>query len=155
VLNGFAGDDRLVSGAGLDNLQGGDGNDVLTISDKTLVRDVIAGGSGKDVLKVSDGQDLSLASISGMEVLQVSGTVTLTVDQVASFSEISGGTVQLAGSASTFALQRQALVWWAPRGTMSSRAMPEMTRFTADGAVIFCLAARGMTRWLGQAVQTL
>jgi Ca2+-binding RTX toxin-like protein len=104
VLNGYAGDDRLVSGAGLDNIQGGDGNDVLTISDKTLVRDVIAGGSGKDVLKVSDGQDLSLASISGMEVLQVSGTVTLTVDQVASFSEISGGTVQLAGSASTFAL---------------------------------------------------
>ena len=103
-LNGFAGNDRLVTGAGLDTLIGGDGNDTLVISDKTIVRDVISGGAGKDTLQVSDGQDLSLADISGIEVLQVTGTVTLTADQISAISEISGGTVQLVGTSSAYIL---------------------------------------------------
>jgi len=104
ALTGNAGSDRLVTGAGIDTLSGGDGNDTLVVTGKTNVRDVLSGGAGTDTLQVSDGQDLSAATISGLEVLKGSGTVTMSAAQLAGFSEINGVTVQLSGNSTTFTL---------------------------------------------------
>ena len=104
ALLGNAGNDRLVTGAGVDTLQGGDGDDKLVVTGKTTVRDELSGGAGIDTLLISEGQDLTGATLSGVEVLKGSGTVTLTAAQLAAFNEISGVTVQLAGGDSAFAL---------------------------------------------------
>jgi Ca2+-binding RTX toxin-like protein len=104
VLTGNAGNDRLVTGAGVDTLSGGDGDDTLVITGKTTVRDVLGGGAGADTLQVSDGQDLTLATLSGLEILKGSGTVTMTATQLAGFSEINGVTVQVSGTGASFTL---------------------------------------------------
>lgn len=104
ALTGNAGNDRLVTGAGVDTLSGGDGNDTLVVTGKTSVRDQLSGDAGTDTLQVSDGQDLTLATLSGLEILKGSGTVTMTAAQLAGFAEVSGATVQVSGSASTFTL---------------------------------------------------
>jgi Ca2+-binding RTX toxin-like protein len=103
-LSGNAGNDRLVTGAGIDTLFGGDGDDTLVITDKTVVRDQLDGGAGVDTLQVSDGQNLTAATLSGLEVLSGSGMVALTPEQLASFQAVRGVTVQLNGDATTFSL---------------------------------------------------
>ena len=104
ALEGNGGNDRLVSGAGIDTLTGGDGNDTLEVTDKIQVRDQLAGGAGQDTLVVSDGQDLTAATLSDLEVLRGSGTVTLSVAQLENVSAINGVTVQLAGTDLNFSL---------------------------------------------------
>ncbi len=104
ALTGNAGNDRLVTGAGVDSLAGGDGNDTLVVTGKTTVRDVLSGDAGVDTLQVSDGQDFTAATLSGLEVLKGTGTVTMTANQLAAFSEISGVSVQLNGDSTSFAL---------------------------------------------------
>ena len=104
VLQGKAGDDRLVAGAGVDDLQGGAGDDTLDVTGKANVSDSLAGGEGQDTLVVSDGQDLSGASISGIETLSGAGTITLTTEQLGQFSRIQGVSVQLSGEVSSFTL---------------------------------------------------
>jgi Ca2+-binding RTX toxin-like protein len=103
-LTGNAGNDRLVTGAGIDILSGGEGNDTLVVTDKTIVRDQLDGGAGTDTLQVSNGQDFTAATITGMEILSGSGTVTMTPEQLASFQSVNGVTVQLSGTSSTFSL---------------------------------------------------
>jgi Ca2+-binding RTX toxin-like protein len=104
ALMGNAGNDRLITGAGVDTLSGGDGNDTLVVTGKTTVRDQLSGDAGTDTLQVSDGQDLTLATLSGLEILKGTGTVTMTPAQLASFSEISGVTVQVSGTGASFTL---------------------------------------------------
>jgi len=104
ALSGNAGNDRLVTGAGVDTLSGGDGNDTLVVTGKTAVRDQLSGDAGTDTLQVSDGQDLTLATLSGLEILKGSGTVTMTAAQLSNFSEISGVTVQVSGTGANYAL---------------------------------------------------
>jgi Ca2+-binding RTX toxin-like protein len=103
-LSGNAGNDRLVTGTGIDTLFGGDGDDTLVITDKTVVRDQLDGGSGVDTLQVSDGQNLTAATLSGLEVLSGSGAVALTPEQLAGFQSVRGVMVQLTGNATTFSL---------------------------------------------------
>ena len=104
VLEGKAGDDRLVSGAGVDELRGGAGNDVLDVSGKAVVSDVLAGGEGEDTLVVSDGQDISGATITGIETLSGSGTVAMTLAQLTAFDAMQGISVQLVGTVEAFTL---------------------------------------------------
>lgn len=103
-LSGNAGNDRLVTGTGIDTLFGVDGDDTLVITDKTAVRDQLDGGAGLDTLQVSDGQNLTVATLSGLEVLSGSGTVTLTSEQLASFLSVKGVMVQLSGESTTLSL---------------------------------------------------
>ena len=95
LLIGLDGDDRLVAGTGVDNLQGGTGNDVLDVRGQAVVLDRISGGEGADTLLVEDGQDLTGAAISGIEVLRGEGVVRLTAEQVVQFREIVGVSVQI------------------------------------------------------------
>jgi Ca2+-binding RTX toxin-like protein len=104
VLTGNAGKDRLVTGDGVDTLSGGDGDDTLVVTGKTTVRDQLSGDAGTDTLQVSDGQDFTAATLSGLEILKGSGTVTMSAAQLASFSEISGVTVQVSGTGASFTL---------------------------------------------------
>ncbi|MGI9213268.1 MAG: calcium-binding protein, partial [Methylococcaceae bacterium] len=103
-LQGNAGNDRLVSGIGVDTLSGGEGNDTLDVTGKPWVRDQLAGGAGLDTLVVSDGQDLTAATLSDLEVLSGVGTVTLSAAQLEGFRSINGLSVQLAGTSSSFTL---------------------------------------------------
>ncbi len=103
-LSGNAGDDRLVSGAGIDTLSGGDGSDTLMVTDKLIVHDQLEGGAGQDTLVVLDGQDLTTAVISGLEILSGSGIVTLTSAQLAGFQTIKGVSVQLSGTSTLFSM---------------------------------------------------
>lgn len=104
VLTGNAGNDRLVTGAGLDVLSGGDGDDTLLITGKATSRDSYDGGAGSDTLQISSSVDLSAATISNMEVLDGSGTVTMSAAQLAGFVEVRGVTVQLSGTSNELSL---------------------------------------------------
>ena len=102
VLFGLGGNDRLVTGEGADTLFGGEGNDTLVVTGKLAVMDQLSGGAGVDTLQVQDGQDFSLATLSDLEVLTGTGTITMTAAQVANFERISGVSVQLSGTSSVF-----------------------------------------------------
>ena len=102
VLEGKAGADTLVSGAGSDELYGGEGDDRLDVSNKDQVSDIVSGGSGTDTLLVSDGQNLTGATLTGLEVLSGTGTVTMSAEQVGLFKEIRGVSVQLTGDAQSY-----------------------------------------------------
>ena len=97
VLIGGAGNDRLIAGAGVDELQGGVGDDTLDVSGKDVVTDTVAGGEGSDTLVVSDGQDISGATITGVESLSGSGTVTVSASQLAAFDQVVGVEVKIDG----------------------------------------------------------
>ncbi|MDC1479889.1 hypothetical protein N8214_10760 [Pseudomonadales bacterium] len=102
VLEGKAGADTLVAGAGTDELYGGEGDDRLDVSNKDQVSDIVSGGAGTDTLLVSDGQNLTGATLIGLEVLSGTGTVTMSAEQVSLFKEIRGVSVQLTGDAQTY-----------------------------------------------------
>ncbi len=110
LLLGLGGADRLVTGDGVDSLYGGDGNDTLSVTQKTTVRDLLSGGAGTDTLWVQDGQDLSLATLSDLEILRGSGTVTVSPAQIAGLQTINGVAVLLTGTSSTFSLGNLSLV---------------------------------------------
>jgi Ca2+-binding RTX toxin-like protein len=109
-LRGNAGNDRLVSGSGVDTLIGGEGDDTLVITDKTVVREQLEGGAGVDTLQVSGVQNLTAATLTGLELLTGSGTVTLTPEQLASFQSVKGVTVQLSGESTIFSLGSTQLI---------------------------------------------
>ena len=103
-LDGGTGSDRLVTGAGTDSMYGGAGDDILVVSGKTTVRDVLDGGAGRDTLVVADGQDFRQATLASLEVLQGSGTVTMTQSQLNGFEVLNGVKVQLVGATQTVQL---------------------------------------------------
>ena len=108
VLMGGAGADRLLSGAGFDSLSGEAGDDVLVVTGKSQVTDTLSGGEGSDTLIVEDGQDLTGASISGLEVLAGSGTVTLTQSQTLSFDALGSVSIVMvvAGVSTDYTIQK-------------------------------------------------
>lgn len=110
ILYGLAGADRLVTGAGTDTLYGGSGDDTLVVTDKSTIFDLLSGGAGTDTLVVQAGQDLTQATLSDLEILKGSGTVTVTAAQLAGFQVINGVSEQLAGTSSTFSLGNISLV---------------------------------------------
>ena len=119
-LTGNAGDDRLVSGAGIDVLSGGEGDDTLVITGKATSRDSYDGGAGADTLQVTSSVDLTGASITGMEVLDGTGTVTMTTAQLAGFADVRGVTVQLSGISTELNLGATRL------GTGATVLMPQL-----------------------------
>lgn len=103
-LDGGIGQDRLVTGAGTDSVYGGAGDDMLVVNGKTTVSDVLDGGAGRDTMVVADGQDLRQATLASLEVLQGTGTVTLTQSQLNGFEVLNGVKVQLVGTTQTLQL---------------------------------------------------
>lgn len=94
-LIGGAGNDRLVTTGGVDNVSGGKGDDTLEVSDKLISTDTLDGGEGTDTLIVHDGQDLTGATLTDIEILKGMGTITLTQAQLESLTTLDGVTVQL------------------------------------------------------------
>ena len=72
--------DTMVVGGGVHTLVGGTGNDTLEVSN-LAAGSVIQGGGGTNILVVNNG-DISQASISGVQILQVNGSATLSVAQM-------------------------------------------------------------------------
>ena len=115
ILTGGAGADGLRGAVGVDVLRGGGGDDVLTIGGTDLstgesldghldltAGDVFDGGAGRDTLDVHTGSgplDLSVAEITGLEVLQAySDTVVLTAAQLSQFLEVGANSIAVTGS---------------------------------------------------------
>jgi len=109
TLRGGAGDDVLIGGLGEDDLDGGDGSDTYEIAPEVLndegesmgpgivAGDVIAdtGATGIDTIKLTGGGelDLSVATISGIERVQFSGTgnvVTIAASQADGLEFVGG-----------------------------------------------------------------
>ena len=62
------GKDTISGGAGVDNIDAGAGDDLIIISGKSALLDVIAGGDGVDTLRITGGDvDLSGATLTGNE----------------------------------------------------------------------------------------
>lgn len=104
VLQGNAGDDTLIGGLGVDEMLGGAGDDRLNVSGKAVVSDRLVGGEGTDTLIVSDGQDLTGATIGGIEILSGAGTVIMSAEQLQLFKKVQGVNVQLTGESSEFTM---------------------------------------------------
>jgi Ca2+-binding RTX toxin-like protein/subtilisin-like proprotein convertase family protein len=110
TLSGGAGADILVAGTGIDDLSGGTGDDRLDVRGKAVVSDRLSGGDGVDTLLVADGQSLTAATISGIEVIQGTGTITMNAAQLTGISQLKGVTVQLTGDSSTFVMPANLLL---------------------------------------------
>jgi Ca2+-binding RTX toxin-like protein/subtilisin-like proprotein convertase family protein len=95
TITGGDGNDRLVTTAGQDSLDAGAGDDILEVTDKSVSTDALDGGEGSDTLIVHDGLDLTGATLSNIEILKGTGTVTLTQAQLESLTKLDGVTVQL------------------------------------------------------------
>lgn len=110
TLTGGAGDDQIVGGAGADVIQGGDGNDTISDTDSRGVIN-IDGGAGDDVITVGsevtgrvvggDGLDtlivsrLDLSSLAITGVERLSGFISGTPDQLNPFSFSAGSQITL------------------------------------------------------------
>ncbi|MGB0322824.1 MAG: S8 family serine peptidase [Luminiphilus sp.] len=103
-LDGGDGNDRLVAGAGIDTLMGGAGNDILDVTGKVNPIDTLDGGAGTDTLVVSDGQDLSNANLSDIEVIKGAGVIYMTSAQVIAVSELNGVVVELTDAVDSLVL---------------------------------------------------
>ena len=74
ILNGGLGNDTLSSGGGDDQLIGGSGNDIYIISGSSSALIVESSNQGTDTVQVD--QNFSLATISNIENLTLTGTAT-------------------------------------------------------------------------------
>ena len=77
------GKDTISGGAGVDNIDAGAGDDLIIISGKSALLDVIAGGDGVDTLRITGGDvDLSGATLAGIEKIEAnSASLALTQSQ--------------------------------------------------------------------------
>ena len=77
------GNDVIYLGAGKATVQGGDGDDMIVVTDRSEVQDVIDGGAGIDILRITDGDvDISAATLSNLERIEAnSSSLTLTQTQ--------------------------------------------------------------------------
>ena len=77
------GKDTISGGAGVDNIDAGAGDDLIIISGKSALLDVIAGGDGVDTLRITGGDvDLSGATLTGIEKIEAnSASLALTQAQ--------------------------------------------------------------------------
>ena len=108
VIAGGDGADVLVSGSGVDSLSGGAGDDTLIVTDKALVTDTLSGGAGTDTLVVTDGQDFTGSTLTGLERLSGSGTVTLTQAQTLQFEGLGSVSVVMVvdGASADYAIEK-------------------------------------------------
>lgn len=106
TLLGFAGNDSIDGGGGMDSLAGGAGNDVLIVryfdsiyggADDDLLAvsenfpGVLDGGvAGQDTLRFEGSFDITGATITGIEQLNLNGTDSMTAAQLDSFGTVAG-----------------------------------------------------------------
>ena len=102
TLTGGDGADTLVAGEGVDTLSGGLGADILDVRGKAVVSDRLSGGAGLDTLLVEDGQNLTGATLVGIETIKGTGTITLSPTQLADVTKLDGVSVQLANVTGSF-----------------------------------------------------
>ena len=86
-LLGGAGDDFLVARTG-DIINGGIGNDLVSVTE-TLPA-VLIGGAGNDTLRFESSYDISGATLSSFENLNLNGNVQMTLAQLDSFLLVGG-----------------------------------------------------------------
>jgi hypothetical protein len=103
TLNAGSGGDDLNTGFGVDTLSGGTGNDQFDVYNNLASGSSITGGGGTDVLNIYSTADVSQASISSIQNLQLydNTTAKLTASQLTSFTKVLGfdvhNTIDLAG----------------------------------------------------------
>lgn len=108
TLFGLNGNDYLDGGAGADSTDGGNGDDVLVartfdsvfggnnddlISVTETLPSILNGGNGRDTLRFENGYDVTGATITGIEVLALNGTATMTAAQLGAFNVVMGYSV--------------------------------------------------------------
>lgn len=83
TINAGDGKDTISGGAGADSIDAGEGDDLIIISGKTALTDVIAGGVGLDTLRITGSDvDLSGATLSDIEKIEAnSSSLALTQAQ--------------------------------------------------------------------------
>ena len=103
-MDGLAGNDLLVGGIGRDTIDGGEGNDTIHIGGSEATTDVMRGGAGSDAI-VFTSSDVTLAAFdssnptgeasgSGIEFIDLGGTVTLAGTAGANMLDFSNTTFQ-------------------------------------------------------------
>ena len=105
TLRGNSGNDSLDGGLGIDSLDGGVGNDFITVragdrayggSNDDLISvteslpAVIDGGTGQDTLRLESSYDISGATITFVEQVNLNGQVFMTATQLGSFGTVAG-----------------------------------------------------------------
>jgi Ca2+-binding RTX toxin-like protein len=105
TLNGLGGDDELDGGAGVDTLNGGDGDDLLWVragdtGNGGAGDDILAvseslpfalnGGAGYDILRFESSYDITGATLTGIEQLNLWAAPRMTATQLASFGLVMG-----------------------------------------------------------------
>jgi len=74
-LSGGNGNDSITSGAGNDTVSGGAGNDTITYAGNYTSGDSLDGGDGTDVLSITDASLTNLAALSLAQVITLNGRV--------------------------------------------------------------------------------
>ncbi len=81
TLTGGAGNDSITAAAGDDTISGGAGNDTIVLAGNLTSADTVTGGEGTDTLTVTTATTVANgANVSGVEVLEISGTAAVTQD---------------------------------------------------------------------------
>ncbi|KAB0681328.1 beta strand repeat-containing protein [Aureimonas leprariae] len=87
VLNGGAGNDTIFDFGGEAAIDGGTGNDQITLG-SGITGGMVDGGADRDVLGWNGLSDISNLTISNVEVLEAAGGITATASQLQSFDRI-------------------------------------------------------------------
>ena len=105
TLNGLNGNDSMDGGTGIDSLYGGGGNDYIVVrgldgvyggaNDDTIsvqgdLPAVLDGGTNYDILRFESGYDISGATITAIEQVNLNGAVQMTAAQLDLFTLVSG-----------------------------------------------------------------
>jgi Ca2+-binding RTX toxin-like protein len=113
TLKAGSGDAVLLSGAGVDTLIGGSGDNLFYLTYGTAAGTTFTGGSGTNTFEDDYTNDISNLNISGIDTLKTFvGFLTLTADQLAGFStiEADGGALDIvAAGAGTYDLTGKTL----------------------------------------------
>ena len=87
VLNGGNGNDVLFTGTG-DSAYGGAGNDLFSLTANAAA--VLSGGLGQDTLRFENSLDISGATLTTMDQLNLYGSDSMTATQLGSFAMVAG-----------------------------------------------------------------
>ena len=87
-ISAGGGNDTISAGGGADSIDAGIGNDVIIISGKSSIADILIGGDGTDTLRITGADvDLSGATLDGIEKLEAnSSSLALTQAQYDQFA---------------------------------------------------------------------
>ena len=86
-LDGGTGNDYIIARAG-DRAYGGNNDDLISITESLVA--LVSGGTGFDTLRLEAGYDISGATITGIDQLNLNGTVMLTATQLGTLGTVAG-----------------------------------------------------------------